>query len=106
MNRVFVCLVAALILVTTSASGDPRPWTFVYDVYSEGKENFEFEQYLTWSTHKGEEKGFDRFQTKEEIEIGITDYFDLSIYVANWSYEDSAARKGASFDSVALQGIV
>jgi hypothetical protein len=94
------------VLIATAASADPRPFTFVYDTYSEGKGNFEFEQWLTWETHKQEEKGFDRFVFREEFEVGITDYFDLAVYAPTWNYEDSKERKGARYDSVGLEAIV
>lgn len=106
MKARFALLGVSLALFALGASADPRPWTFVYDTYSEGKGNWEFEQWVTWQTHKQEEKGFDRFQFREEIEVGITDYFDLAVYVPTWNYEDSRERKGTKFDSVGVEAIV
>lgn len=95
-----------LLVLASAASADPRPFTFVYDTYSEGKGNFEFEQWLTWETHKKDEKGFDRFNFREEFEVGLADNFDLAIYAPTWNYEDSKERKGTRYDSVGIEAIV
>jgi hypothetical protein len=89
-----------------TVSADPRPWTFTYDTYAAGKGNWEFEQWVTWETHKKDEKGYDRFVIREEIEYGIADNFDLAIYAPTWNYEDSKERKGAAYDSVGVEGIL
>lgn len=106
MNRHLAPWAIFLALSAATASADPRPWTFVYDTYPEGKGSIEFEQWATWQTHKQEEKGFDRFVFREEIEVGITDYFDLAFYVPTWNYEDSRERKGVGYDSVGVEAIV
>jgi len=104
MNR-FGVVVLSLIPVF-SAVADPRPFTFVYDLYPECKGNWEYEQWVTWSHGTEEDSGLDRFDFRHEFEFGIADNFDLSIYVPTWHYEDSAVRKGAHFDSVGVEGIL
>jgi hypothetical protein len=94
-----------LSVLTCATSADPRPWTFTYDTYSAGKGNFEFEQWVTWETHKQDEKGFDRIRFREEFEYGITDNFDIAIYLPNWNYEDSNERKGTRYEGVSLETI-
>jgi len=98
--------VALLASLATLSYADPRPWTFTYDTYSEGKGNAEFEQWVTWNTHKSTEHGYDLFQFREEIEYGLTDNFDISIYAPSWNYEDSKDRKGTRYDSVGVEGIL
>lgn len=100
--------VVAFLMVglASAASADPRPWSFTYDTYSEGKGNWEVEQWITWKGHRDDESGYNRWEFREEIEFGITDYFDLGLYLPNWSYEDSNSRQGTKFDSVGIEGIV
>src|SRR3954464_9689396 len=99
----FACVVAAsLLFIASIAHADPRPFTFTYDTYPEGKGNFEYEQYVTWR----HDSGFDRFDLRHEFEFGVADNFDISIYVANWRYEDSNERKGAHYDSSGVEGIL
>ncbi|HUQ72705.1 MAG TPA: hypothetical protein VM165_24475, partial [Planctomycetaceae bacterium] len=65
--------IGLLLSLATVASADPRPWTFTYDTYAAGKGNWEFEQWVTWETRKKDEKGYDRFVFREEIEYGVAD---------------------------------
>ncbi|HEX8913382.1 MAG TPA: hypothetical protein VF796_13560 [Humisphaera sp.] len=91
---------------STVALADARPFTFTYDTYAVGKGGFEYEQWAEWQTHKPGEHGYDRFDFRHEFEFGITDYFDLAIYLPSWHYEDSKELKGTKFDSVDIEAIV
>ncbi len=77
-------LVFALVLAAsaTFAMADPRPFTFTYDTYPEGKGNWEYEQYITYRTHKESDKSYTSYDFRHEFEFGLADNFDLSIYVA------------------------
>jgi hypothetical protein len=99
-------IVVLLALFAPFIQADPRPWTFTYDTYAEGKGNAEFEQWATWNTHKSSEHGYNLFQFREEIEYGLTDNFDISIYAPSWNYEDSKDRRGTHYDSVGVEGIL
>src|SRR5215211_5866340 len=88
------------------ASADPRPFTFVYDTYPEGKGEIEYEQWSTWRHGLGNDNGANRVDFRHEFEFGITDSFDLAVYVPNWHWEDSAERTGTRFDSVGMEAIV
>jgi hypothetical protein len=105
MKRYFAP-VLGLVLLSTTAQADPRPWTFTYDLYPEGKGNLEYEQWITWKHHTKDESGFDRVEFRHEIEWGVTDNFDLSFYVPNWSLENSRERTGSRFDSAGVEGIL
>jgi hypothetical protein len=96
----------AAALMPLAASADPRPFSFVYDTYPEGKGNWEYEQWVTWSTHTEEDSDFQRVDFRHEFEFGLADNFDLSVYVSNWSWEDSDARQGTHWDSAGIEGIV
>src|SRR3954464_9268790 len=100
---------AALVAFTffaTFASADPRPFTFTYDTYPEGKGNLEYEQWVTWENHRPDDHGFNRFDFRHEFEYGVADNFDISLYVASWNYEDSRERRGTRFDSASVEGIL
>jgi hypothetical protein len=103
--REIVLCSLALCLSTVTASASERPFTFSYDTYSLGKGNFELEQWVTWKNHKEDEHGYNRFEFREEIEMGLTDNFTLSVYLPSWSYEDSVDRSSTKFDSVDVEGI-
>jgi hypothetical protein len=106
MNRSAYLIVATLIASLASiVNADARPFTFVYDTYPVGKGSWEFEQWVTYSTHTDDEPGFDRVDFREEIEFGLADNFDLAFYLPSWRYEDSEERTGTKFDSVDVEGI-
>jgi hypothetical protein len=98
---VWVVLVAS----STVALADPRPFTFTYDTYSEGKGNWEYEQYLTYQTHKGDDRSFTSYNLRHEFEFGVADNFDIAIYVANWRYEETNDHTGTRFDSGGFEAI-
>jgi hypothetical protein len=97
----------AVVLVASStiALADPRPFTFAYDTYSEGKGNWEYEQWVTYQTHKDEDRSFSSYNLRHEVEFGVTDNFDLAFYVPTWRYEDTNDHTGARFDSVGAEAI-
>jgi hypothetical protein len=102
----FAVLTLAALALAPATSADPRPWTFSIDAYPEGRGNVEFEHYTTWEHHSKDEPGYDRFRFREELEIGITDYFDIAIYMANWNYEDSGSKKGTQYEASGIEGVV
>lgn len=103
MMRVSVILVLAAF--ASIAGADSRPFTFTYDLYSEGKGTLEYEQWATYQAHKDGDSDYQRIAFRHEFEYGVTDNFDLSVYVANWSYEDSDSFTGTQYDSSAIEGI-
>jgi hypothetical protein len=105
MRRLLSSLAAVSIIASTSiAFSDPRPFSFVSNAYPEGKGSVEYEQYVTYKAHKEDDTGYDRFDFKHELELGLADNFDLGIYLAKWRYENSADRVGTHFDGVAVEG--
>ncbi len=98
-------LLAALFIVlsTTSALADPRPFTFTYDAYPIGKGAVEYEQWITFNADKSTEHGFRQFEIQHELEYGIADDFDIGLYFLRWKYEDSRDQSGTQYDGGALE---
>src|SRR5215510_14265891 len=105
MVRFALPLTAALLVLATLAHADPRPFTFTYDTYAVGKGNAEFEQWVTYQTRTDEDNSFTRYEFREELEYGLADNFDISLYFVNFSYEDSDARTGLHYDSTSVETI-
>lgn len=96
----------ALLILAPLTRADPRPFTFNTDTYPVGKGQWEYEQWVTWQTHKESETGYDRIQFRHEFEFGLADNFDLAFYLPTWSYVDSDEHTGTQFESVGVEGIV
>ena len=97
---------AGLVVSSTVAMADPRPFTFSNDTYAVGKGQWEFEQHVRYLHHTGDEPGFDRYVFREEFEFGVADNFDLAFYLPTFSYTDSQEREGLRFDSVDVEAVV
>jgi hypothetical protein len=104
--RIVAFAALSALILPLGASADPRPFTFGYDTYAVGKGNAEFEQWVTWNNHKEDERGYNLYEIREEVEFGLADNFDIAFYVPNWNYEDSKERTGTHFDSVGVEGIL
>src|SRR6266550_1004478 len=98
-------LFLTLLLLTTLASADPRPFTFTYDAYPIGKGAAEYEQSMTFNAHKSSEHGFSQFEFLHELEYGISDDLDLGLYFLRWKYEDSSENSGTQYDGGAVEFI-
>jgi hypothetical protein len=99
--RTFLTIVAA----SSFAMADPRPFTMTYDAYPIGKGAAEYEQWVTFNTHKGSEAGFRQFEFLHELEYGISDNFDLGLYFLRWNYDDSRDQDGTHYDGGAVEFI-
>lgn len=100
-------LVGAVCLFAFAAGADAgdRRFTYSYEALTLPKGGVEYEQWVTWKTSKRSDRSFDRFDFRHEIEWGVTDRFQLGLYLADWRFEEkSDARKG-DFRDIALEGI-
>src|SRR5436190_19060106 len=103
MVRFGLVFVAGLIVFATFAQADPRPFTFNYDTYAVGKGNAEYEQWITSKTRTDEDHSYSRFDFRHEIEYGLADNFDISIYFANWRYENTDSHTGTHYDDSSVE---
>jgi len=107
-NRViWIATVGALALTAARVDASERRFTYVYEATTLPKGQWEFEQWVTWKTAKETNRDYDRFDFRTEIEFGVTDDFQLGLYVADWRYEEDSAnhKRRGDFRSVAVEGI-
>jgi hypothetical protein len=97
--------VAAGSVAAATARADERRFTYVYEATTLPKGDVELEQWLTWKTHKEEDHGFDRLEFRHEIELGLTDRLQASLYVADWHYADGSSVEddGVDYDDTAVE---
>jgi hypothetical protein len=90
-----------LLLVTLhTCFGGARHFTFLYEAPTAAPSSFESENYATSLFDEGK---FIGMEFRHEIEMGITEHFQASIYFANWSYD--AAEGAAHYDSASAEFI-
>jgi hypothetical protein len=110
MNRWRVVCVAAVcgtvVMVGQSDAGERR-FTYLYEATTHAKGEWEFEQWVTWKTSKENDRDFDRFDFRTELEYGVTDSFQLGIYLSDWRYESNVpeGENHGKWRNAALEGI-
>src|SRR5689334_3591017 len=96
MNRTAIWTVLCLIVAGTTAIGGVRHFTYVYETPTSAPGGFELENWVTW-LRTGDPQRADEVAFRHEIEIGLTDRFQASIYYADWSYFNSGHESQVSF---------
>lgn len=91
-------------LADPAHAGDRR-FTYVYETTTTPPGGFEFENWVTWKSHKNEDPSFDQFDFRHEIEFGLTDRLQLGVYLANWNYADgkSVDGDGVNYESSGVE---
>jgi hypothetical protein len=92
-------IAAAMLLCQLSALAGARHFTFIYEAPTSPPGSFEIENYATMRFRDG----FTDANFRHEIEIGITEHFQASIYLANWDYTRSRENRGAHYDSSSVE---
>jgi len=64
-----------------------RHFTFLYEAPTSAPGSVELENTITWSRTTGETR-LDEAAFREELEIGITDHFQIGLYPLDWNYRD------------------
>jgi hypothetical protein len=92
-----LCAICALVLPSICLAG-ARHFTFIYEAPTSPAGSIESEN---WTTTRFSD-GFTEANFRHEIEIGISEHFQASIYFANWDYTRRENR-GAHYDSSSLE---
>jgi len=96
---------AATILLNVSSFGGARHFTYLYEAPTSAPGSFELENTITWARTSGSDMRSDDIGFREELEIGITDHFQLGIYPLDWAYrhEEDAGANGLSYKGGAVE---
>jgi hypothetical protein len=97
--NIVLVIAAVMLLCQTSAFAGARHFTFLYEAPTAAPGSFEIENYATTRFANG----FTDAVFRHELEIGITEHFQASIYFANWDYTRSRENRGAHYDSSSLE---
>jgi hypothetical protein len=99
-----IAALCALALTTANLScfGGVRHFTYLYETPTSPPGGFEVENWVTWlhttTPGRADEVGF-----RHEIEFGLTDRFQASIYFADWSYSHARNNSEVGFSDVAIE---
>ncbi len=87
-----VLVVLCVSSVAMNAWAGERRFTYSYEALTMPKGMWEYEQWVTWKTAKENDRDFDRFDFRHELEYGVTNKFQLALYFADWRFEDRPGR--------------
>ena len=82
--------------------GGVRHFTFLYEAPTSAPGSFELENWVTWARTTNPEHS-DQVAFRHEIEIGVTDRLQASIYLADWFYENDPAHSGFTYSDSAIE---
>ncbi|MCH8822033.1 MAG: hypothetical protein IH984_00870 [Planctomycetes bacterium] len=106
LTRNTFCIVVFVLLLVgaTTANAGERRFTFTYEAATHAPGDVEYEQWITWKTDKDTDSAFDRIDVRHELEFGITDDFQLALYLSDWRYQrGSSVGDGTEWRDVAIE---
>ncbi len=89
-------------LPSTAALAGARHFTFLYEAPTSAPGSIELENWITWERVTNPEQS-DQIGFRHEIEIGVTDHFQASIYFADWFYERNRNQSGFNYSDSAIE---
>ena len=83
--------------------GGVRHFTFLYEAPTSAPGSVELENTITWARTTGDAR-LDEVAFREELEIGITDHFQLGLYPLDWNYRhERNEADGFNYDGGAVE---
>src|SRR4051812_24835705 len=92
---------AAFLALSFSTLATERRFAFTYETTTSAKGAFELENWVTWSHFVQPGKNLDFFQFRHEIEYGVTDRLQASLYVFDWDY--SSITHGTRYEHSGIE---
>ena len=110
-SRLVIAAGAALAFIfccTSHVRATERHFAFTYEVTTAEKGELELENWVTWQFHRGRdgEPASHQFDFRHELEYGITDRLQASLYFADWHINDHPGGEDrVHYDDAALEVI-
>lgn len=101
MKRAITLCIFGLIVFVANGFGGVRHFTYLYETPTSAPGSVEMENWVTWSRITDPAR-VDQVAFRHELEFGVTDRFQASIYLADWSYT-SSDNSGTVFSDAAVE---
>ena len=82
--------------------GGVRHFTFLYEANTLAPGSLELENWITWQHATGTGR-FDQVDFRHELEYGVTENFQTSVYLADWFYQNDREHSGFAYSDTALE---
>jgi hypothetical protein len=100
-NLAMVILLLVIWLPTMAIAG-ARHFTYIYEAVTSAPGSVDIENWVTWSRTTDPQR-VDEVDFRHEFEFGVTDRFQASLYVADWSYVADPGHSGSIYSDSALE---
>ena len=100
--RCSVVPILLLILSATAAVASVRHFGYVYEAVTTAPGSLDIENWVTWSRTSNPQRA-DEVDFRHEFEFGVTENFQASLYVADWSYSADRQNSGFTYSDSALE---
>jgi Family of unknown function (DUF6662) len=103
LNAASLSLVFFASIISLQAGA--RRFTYVYEATTAAPGSVESENWITWKTSPEEDRRFSSVDFRNELEFGVTDHFQIGLYLADWGYveDPSANEHGFQYQSSAIE---
>lgn len=102
MRKLTLTILLLATLALASSYGGVRRFTFLYEANTSARGSLELENWVTWKGADGHD-GFDQVEFRHELEYGVTDKFQASLYFADWAYENDSEHSGFTYQGGGLE---
>ena len=100
-NFLSLCTLA-LTVAPLISSGGVRHFTFLYEAPTSAPGSLELENWATWQRITGSAHSA-KVDFRHELEYGVTNKFQVSVYLADWFYESNHEHSGFAYSDSAIE---
>jgi len=102
MKKLRLACILILAFSPSISFGGVRHFTFLYEAPTSARGSLELENWVTWQriTDPGRS---DEVDFRHELEYGVTDKFQVSVYLADWFYESNREQSGFTYSDSAIE---
>ena len=102
MKKFLSLCILTLAVSAPISFGGVRHFTFLYEAPTSAQGSAELENWVTWKRTTDPER-LDQVDFRHEIEYGVTDRFQVSVYLADWFYEADPEHSGFAYSDSAIE---
>ena len=97
-----LALLALSLLVAPFAAAGVRHFNFIYEAPTSAPGSFELENWVTWARTSDPARA-DALAFRHELEMGVTERFQASVYFADWAYTHEGNHSDVDYTDAALE---
>ena len=99
----FLAALISLAALGSGANASERRFAYTYEATTAPKGILEYEQWFTFKNYDDQQ----RYQFRHELEFGVTENFQLGLYLSDWQYTNSkSGRDKTDWLAAGVEGIL